>query len=71
MGHNLGMDHDFKDEKDENGNNIVRVQDGVKCEGYMDYEDHTDGWSPCNVADFKKYINGLSGEFCLKPLGKK
>ena len=65
MGHNLGMNHDFK------GDDItdVRVQDGVKCKGYMDYIEHTNGWSPCSVADFTAYINWHEGEFCLKPLG--
>ena len=59
------MDHDFKgdDETD------VRVQDGVKCEGYMDYIEHTDSWSPCSVADFTAYINKQEGEFCLEHLG--
>ena len=65
MGHNLGMDHDFKG----NNENDVRVQDGVECKGYMDYIEHTDGWSPCSVADFTAYINWQEGEFCLEPLG--
>ena len=65
MGHNLGMGHDFKDDP-----KILREQDGVKCKGYMDYDEKTDGWSPCNVADFKEYINNLACGFCLKSLGK-
>ena len=65
MGHNLGMDHDFKGDNELD----IRVQDGVKCEGYMDYIEHTNGWSPCSVADFTAYINKQEGEFCLKPLG--
>ena len=65
MGHNLGMGHDFKDDP-----KILRDQDGVKCKGYMDYDEKTDGWSPCNVADFKEYINNLACGFCLKSLGK-
>ena len=70
------MDHDFKEDHkgkpiyDKNGDHVEREQDGVECKGYMDYIEHTDGWSPCSVADFKAYINGLHDEFCLKPLGK-
>ena len=66
MGHNLGMNHDFDDYSEDE---TPRVMNGVKCHGYMDYIEHTDGWSPCSVSDFTAYINMQEGEFCLKPLG--
>lgn len=70
MGHNLGLAHDCL-----NGNCAhwsssykgPRVQDGVKCFGYMDYKDDTNKWSPCSVADFTSYINRQQN-FCLPPL---
>ena len=63
MGHNLGISHDFV------GDN-PRKQDGVECYGYMDYNDDTNQWSPCSVADFTSYINQQSGDFCLASLGR-
>ena len=64
------MNHDFKEEggkplEDENGDYVVREQDGVECKGYMDYIEHTDGWSLCSVADFKAYINGVKSKDSL------
>ena len=39
---------------------------GKKCEGYMDYNFKTDGWSYCNVYRTKKY---LARNNCLEPRG--
>ena len=41
--------------------------DGVDCYGYMDYNDTTNYWSACSVADFTEYIN-LQDTFCLETL---
>ena len=48
-----------------------RKQDGVECYGYMDYNDNTNGWSPCSVADLTLYMNTMGNEFCLTALGKE
>lgn len=52
MGHNLGMEHDFKGKK-------TRKQDGVKCYGYMDYDDDTN-----------KYLLVVSQILLLTSIGK-
>ena len=73
MGHNIGLDHDCINYNCAYwGDYYVgpRVQDGVECYGYMDYNDTTNYWSPCSVQDLKTYINSLSGPFCLEGLGK-
>ena len=73
MGHNIGLDHDCINYNCAYwGDYYVgpRVQDGVECYGYMDYNDTTNYWSPCSVQDLKTYINSLSDPFCLEGLGK-
>jgi len=65
MGHNLGMQHDFSDSL---GTNYLRQSNGVSCKGYMDYNDKTNGWSPCSVSDFTNYINKQYNGFCLASL---
>ena len=74
MGHNIGLDHDCINYNCAYwGDYYVgpRVQDGVECYGYMDYNDTTNYWSPCSVQDLKTYINSLSDPFCLEGLGKR
>ena len=44
---------------------------GKTCQGYMDYDPETPGWSNCDVAEMNTYFNSLTEkEFneCLKPL---
>ena len=46
-----------------------RKQAGEECYGYMDYNETTNKWSPCSVADLTLYMNKMGNEFCLTPLG--
>ena len=64
IGHNLGMPHDC-DPSNCGGRNYATLH-GKKCEGYMDYNFKTDGWSYCNVYRTKKY---LARNNCLEPRG--
>ena len=60
IGHYLGMRHDF-----------VPSFYGRTCEGYMDYNPTTHGWSTCNTEDMKAYFNSLTSETfssCLDPI---
>ena len=44
---------------------------GRTCEGYMDYNPTTHGWSTCNTEDMKAYFNSLTSETfssCLDPI---
>ena len=58
------MPHDC-DPSNCGGKNYATLH-GKKCEGYMDYNFKTDGWSYCNVYRTKKY---LSRNNCLEPRG--
>ena len=71
MAHNLGIDHDcindnciYWDKKNYIG---LKEYNGTKCDGYMDYDDKTLGWSGCATRDFKNYVDGVL-DFCLDPL---
>ena len=44
---------------------------GRTCDGYMDYNPTTHGWSSCNTDDMKAYFNSLTSEkfsSCLDPI---
>ena len=56
------MPHDC-DPSNCGGKNYATLH-GKKCEGYMDYNFKTDGWSYCNVYRTKKY---LARNNCLEP----
>ena len=58
------MPHDC-DPSNCGGKNYATLH-GKKCEGYMDYNFKTDGWSYCNVYRTKKY---LARNNCLEPRG--
>ena len=66
----MGMDHDCSNHDCVNYAHQPRIQDGVQCYGYMDYNDYTNKWSPCSVADLTLYMNKMGNEFCLTLLGK-
>lgn len=57
IGHNLGMFHDF------NNDRSARYYNGQACTnigGYMDYTRTPTRWSPCSVADFTSYYSAVS-----------
>ena len=54
IGHNLGMPHDCTPSSC-SGKNYATLH-GKKCEGYMDYNFKTDGWSYCNIHRTKTYL---------------
>jgi len=58
IGHTLGMKH--------TGYAGRRCYEG----GYMDYREHTTGWSTCAVNDMKNYFSSLK-QFCLQPLKRR
>jgi len=70
IGHNLGMDHDFKQKvKDSTGKYEYRnyEKETKKCRGLMDYIDDGVGWSKCSARDFSRYLtSGGSKTACLK-----
>merc|ERR1719295_1749685 len=69
IGHNLALKHDFDDAiKEKTGEMVPRKVGGVDCAGYMDYIDHTDGWSQCSVQDFTTYANSYGDDYCLAPI---
>ena len=68
MGHNLGMYHDHEYC---GGTQRKRLLNGKPCVGYMDYDDDTNQWSHCSVADLTSYMNKVirhQKKFCLKEL---
>jgi len=73
IGHNLGLKHDFQEDSNGNpikinGEKVPRQVKGVDCTGYMDYKDHTVGWSTCSYLDFIAFIK--SPNFCLSAINK-
>jgi len=68
IGHNLGMDHDFKgDGKLWHGGYEYRQYQNEECRGLMDYIDDGVGWSKCSAIDFSNYItNAGTTDPCLK-----
>ena len=76
IGHNLGMEHDFK--KDGEDKTVKRFsKDGSSCtgvKGFMDYDENNGGeyhneakWSKCSNEDFRADFNenGGSKGYCL------
>jgi len=82
IGHNLGIHHDFKQEKDESTGKVKKVgrlskedctvkgcTDCTTVKGYMDYTPDPSRWSPCSVEDFKFYYDKVvrkTGSYCLQ-----
>ena len=69
IGHNLGMYHDH--EYCGGYHERRRLLNGKECVGYMDYDDDTNQWSHCSVADLTAYMNKVirqQKKFCLKEL---
>ena len=71
MAHNLGIDHDCINNyclywiKDKYVG--LKEYNGKQCDGYMDYQDATKGWSRCARRDFRNYVNSVPN-FCLTPM---
>jgi len=57
IGHNLGMEHDFKQDIFDNEYRFeYREYKNEECRGLMDYIDDGVGWSKCSMMDFSNYI---------------
>ena len=68
IGHNLGMEHDFKQDVYNAGNGYeYRQYQNEDCRGLMDYIDDGVGWSKCSARDFSRYItNAGNSDPCLE-----
>jgi len=68
IGHNLGMEHDFKQDVYDAGNGYeYRQYQNEDCRGLMDYIDDGVGWSKCSARDFSRYItNAGNSDPCLE-----
>ena len=71
MAHNLGIQHDCINNYCSYWNPAkyvgLKEYNGKQCDGYMDYNDATKGWSGCAGRDFRNYVNSVP-RFCLEPL---
>ena len=70
VGHNLGMAHDFDQQKYNAGQGYVyrKYQKSKEdCRGLMDYIDDGVGWSACSARDFSRYLTSAgTKDPCLK-----
>jgi len=68
VGHNLGMKHDFNGSPSNKRYTDVGNQLCTGVDGYMDYYNEPNKWSPCSVQDFTNYYNSVltsQGEWCM------
>ena len=70
IGHNLGMEHDFKQDIFDNEYRFeYREYKNEECRGLMDYIDDGVGWSKCSMMDFSNYI--AQNPRCMKGTQKQ
>ena len=63
IGHNLGMQHDFKNENTTHKRYSLIGELCTGIGGYMDYQPNPNKWSNCSVEDFRNYFSSVDA--CL------